>query len=272
MTTVNDQNLIQADILIVDDEHTLRKALVKWFSRLGHRVAEAASGTKALERIKQQQFDLVLLDLNLPGMNGSQVLQAARPLAPETVFIIFTAYGTLDSAIVAIRNGAFDYILKPSSVHDIARAVEAGLAERQRRLRQQDPVVLLEQALSVLKTPAPESPAAAPRFLQGPDVTIDLMRHLVVRRGQPVELTVTEFEILVYLLRHQDRVISCRELVAHVRGYEMDERDARLLLRSHIHRLRRKLETDPAYPQLLRTVRGQDPAPGRLCFSRPEKR
>jgi len=247
-----------ARILVVDDERVARRTLAELFRRMGYQASETASGKQALEYIARQPFDLVLLDLNMPEMDGSEVLRAARPLAPDTIFIFLTAYGTMDSAIVGIRHGAFDYLLKPSPVKEIVRAVEAGLAERQRRLRGENPVVLLERALAGLKTTAPQPEAVPPteRFLQAVDITVDTLKRLVIARGQPVDLTPTEFDILIYLMRHQERVVSCRELVAHVRGYDLDERDARILVRSHIHRLRHKLERAPEHPRLLCTVRG----------------
>jgi DNA-binding response OmpR family regulator len=247
-----------ARILVVDDEASIRRTLTQIFTRTGYQAAEAASGQEALQQIARQRFDLVILDIRLPDMDGTDVLKAARPTAPDTVFILLTAHGALDSAIVAVRHGAFDYLLKPSPVQEIVRAVEAGLAERQRRLSREEPVALLERALTSLKV-ATEQREAVPlseRFLQTPDVTVDTLRRLAVVRGQPVDLTPTEFEILTYLLRHQDRIVSCRELVAHVHGCEMDERDARPLLRAHIHRLRRKLERDSSQPHTIRTVRG----------------
>jgi len=128
--------LPDARILIVDDERTTRHTLARLFERMGYRADKAASGQKALEHLAHQRFDLVILDLQMPGMDGLEVLKTARPLSPDTVFIILTAYGTLESAITAIRHGAFDYLLKPSSVKDIVHAVKAGLAERQRQLRQ----------------------------------------------------------------------------------------------------------------------------------------
>lgn len=246
-----------AHILVVDDESATRHTLADLFTRMGYQATEAPSGPAALELIARRRFDLVILDLNMPEMSGSEVLKAARPLAPDTVFIILTAYGTLDSAIVAIRHGAFDYLLKPSPVKEIVRAVEAGLVERQRRLGREEPVALLERALDSLKA-AQRLPAPSPaeRFLQTSDLTVDTLRRLAVVRGQAVELTTTEFDILVYLLQHRDRVVSCRELAAHLRGYDMDERDARVFLRAHIHRLRHKIERDPAQPTLIRAVRG----------------
>jgi DNA-binding response OmpR family regulator len=247
-----------ARILVVDDEASIRRTLTQIFTRMGYQAAEAASGQEALQQIARQRFDLVILDIRLPDMDGTDVLKAARPTAPDTVFILLTAHGALDSAIVAVRHGAFDYLLKPSPVQEIVRAVEAGLAERQRRLSREEPVALLERALTSLKV-ATEQREAVPlseRFLQTHDVTVDTLRRLAVVRGQPVDLTPTEFEILTYLLRHQDRIVSCRELVAHVHGCELDERDARPLLRAHIHRLRRKLERDSSQPHTIRTVRG----------------
>jgi DNA-binding response OmpR family regulator len=136
---------------------------------------------------------------------------------------------------------------------------------------------LLERALSGLKSSPRETtstPILAPglglasatepdRFLQAFDVTIDTLRRLVVVRGQRVELTPTELDILVYLFQHQDRVVSSRELAAHLRNCEMDERDARLLLRTHIHRLRQKVELDPSRPCIICTARGSG-----LCIGR----
>jgi DNA-binding response OmpR family regulator len=256
--SVASQAAVGAHILIVDDEWATRHTLAGLLKHTGYRIEEAASGREALEHIARQHFDLVILDLKMPEMDGTEVLRAARPLAPDTVFIILTAYGTLDSAVVAIRHGAFDYLLKPSSMPEIVRVVEAGLAQRRQKLAREDPVALLERALEELKSHGEEQiPASAPeRFLQAPDVNVDVLRRLVVVSGQPVDLTPTEYDILVYLLRHPDRVVSSRELVAHLRGCELDERDARVILRAHMHRLRHKLERDPAHPRIIFTVRG----------------
>lgn len=248
-----------AHILIVDDEQTTRRTLAGLLQHMGYRTAEASSGRRALEYMARRHFDLVILDLKMPGMDGTEVLRSARPMAADTVFIILTAHGTLDSAIAGIRHGAFDYLLKPSPVKEIVTAVEAGLAERQRRLQSKDPVTLLERALANMKaaTARPETPSPRNRFLHALDLTVDTMKGLVLASGQPVGLTPTEFDILTYLMRNQDRVVSCRELVAHLRGYDLDERDARVFLRSHVHRLRQKLEHDPSSPCIIHTVRGR---------------
>jgi len=248
----------QPHILIVDDEERLRRTLSGLFRRMGYRTTEAASGEEALEHIARHTFDVVLLDLKMPGMDGTEVLKAARPMAPDTVFIILTAFGTLDSAIVAIRQGAFDYLLKPSPAGEIIRAVESGLSERRRRLREEDPVALLERALASLREAHRQTAPVrhTDRFLQASGITVDTLQRLVVVDGRPVHLTPTEFDILTYLMRHRDRVVSPQELAAYVRGCDLDEHEARTLLRSHIYRLRNKLERDPSHPRWIRTVRG----------------
>ncbi|TET54217.1 MAG: response regulator transcription factor [Anaerolineales bacterium] len=248
-----------ASILVVDDDQAIRRTLTEMFRRMGYKATDAASGEAALDQIGREPFDLVILDLNMPHMTGAEVLEQARKLAPDTVFVILTGYGSLDSAIVAIRHGAFDYLLKPSSMNEIARAVEAGLTERQRRTHRDEPVALLERALVSLRDTTQRADTFAPveRFLQVTNVTVDTLRRIVVLRGQPVELTPTEFDILVYLIRHRDRAISCRELASSLRGYELDERDARLLLRTHIHRLRHKLQPSPDDPPVIITIRGR---------------
>jgi DNA-binding response OmpR family regulator len=249
----------RGNILIVDDERATRHTLADLLRREGYRVVEAASGPEALKLLASQGFDLVMLDLKMPEMDGTEVLQAARPLAPDTAFIILTAYGTLDSAMIAIRNGASDYLLKPSSPQEIIRAVEVGLAQRQRVVAREEAVTFLEQALAGLKTTVqtPTTASTSDRFLHILDVTVDTLRQLVVVRGHPAELTPTEFDILVYLLRHRGQVISCRELVAHLHGYELDEVDARIVIRTHMHRLRHKLERGPSETQIISIVRGR---------------
>jgi DNA-binding response OmpR family regulator len=259
MESAADLPSIKGSILIVDDDRAARHTLADFLRREGHQSVEAASGPEALERLASQRFDLVILDLKMPEMDGTEVLQAARPLAPDTVFIILTAYGTLDSARIAIRHGAFDYLLKPSSPQEIVRAVEAGLAQRHRQLAREDAVMFLEQALAGLKTTAqtPKTASTPERFLHISDVTVDTLRQLVVVRGQPVKLTSTEFDILVYMLRHRGQVVSCRELVASLHGYELAEADARIVVRTHMHRLRHKLERDPSQPRIISIVRGR---------------
>lgn len=259
-----------ARILVADDEPGIRRTLLEIFRRVGYHPSEAASGTEALQKIQTEPFDLVLLDLNMPEMSGTAVLAAARPYAPNTVFIIITAYATLDSAIQALRHWAYDYLFKPSSVHEILRVVENGLASRQQRVPSEDPVALLERALATLKNAPPDtvpnmalggdsSPTTASndRFLQAPGLTVDTHKGLAIIAEDAVALTPTELDILVYLMQHAGRVISVQELSTHLQGVEMTVHAARDLLRAPMHRLRRKIEDDPAHPRFIHTLRGR---------------
>ncbi len=259
-----------ARILIADDEPGIRRTLMEILRRVGYHPSEAASGTEALQRIQTEPFDLVLLDLNMPGMSGTAVLAAARPYAPSTIFIIITAYATLDSAIQALRHWAFDYLLKPSSVHEILHVVENGLASRQQRVPPDDPVALLERALATLKNAQPDAgpdmvvgAASAPttasteRFLQAPGLTVDTHKGLAIVAEDAISLTPTELDILVYLMRHAGRVVPVQELGAHLQGVEMTVHAARDLLRAPMHRLRHKIEDNPAHSSFIHTLRGR---------------
>jgi DNA-binding response OmpR family regulator len=256
-----------ARILVADDEPGIRRSLMDVFRRVGYCPTEAASGTEALDRIQAESFDLVLLDLNMPGMSGIAVLSAARPHAPNTVFIILTGYATLESAIVALRHWAYDYLFKPSSLHEILRVVENGLAARQQRAPHEDPVALLERALATLKNIPADAPADAPpdddagasteRFLRAPGLTVDTQKGLAIVAEEAVILTPTELDILTYLMQHAGRVVSVQELGAHLQDVEMGIYAARDLLRAPLHRLRHKIEADPQQPRFIHTVRGR---------------
>jgi DNA-binding response OmpR family regulator len=143
-------------------------------------------------------------------------------------------------------------------VEEILRVVRHALRVRRERTEEDTPVALLERALQGLKytTPPVEETPQEERFLQSAEITVDTHKHLVVVRDRVVDLTPTEFDILVYLMQHPGRVVPCRELVLHLRGCTLSERDARPLVRSHIHRLRQKVERDPTTPHLLLTIRG----------------
>lgn len=253
-----------ARILVADDEPGIRRSLMDAFRRVGYHPTEAASGTEALQRIQNESFDLVLLDLNMPGMSGTAVLTAARPHAPNTVFIILTGYATLESAIVALRHWAYDYLFKPSSLREILRVVENGLASRQQRVPHEDPVALLERALATLKNTPPDTVTdttpgdeSTERFLRAPGLTLDTQKGLAIVAEEAIALTPTELDILTYLMRHSGHVVSLQELGAHLQGVEMTIHAARDLLRAPLHRLRHKIEANPKKPRFIHTLRGR---------------
>ena len=253
--------MADAHILIVDDETAERVTLGEVLRLESFHVSLAGSGEEALNLLAQgETFDLVILDLRLPGLNGLQVLERLHKLNPETLVILITGYGTLETAIQAMRNGAYDYLLKPCPVEDILATVRRGLSElaqeRHRRL-------LLErlqrtvQELASVETPIlqPEAPEEE-RFLQISGVLIDRAKHLVTLKNQRIDLTPTEFRLLECLMQRADQVCTPQGLVRCAQGYEADPWGARSIIRVHIRRLRSKLEPDPEHPLYIQNVRG----------------
>ncbi len=223
-------------VLIVDDEKTLRHFLRLNLQEQGYEVSEAADGQIALKLIEQHRFDVVLLDLRLTDMDGLEILRRLRQLAPTTSVIILTAYATLDSAVEALRQGAHDYLTKPFDTGELLTSVADGVARQAA-----EPPTPLKSAESVLEVK---------------DLKLNLSNRQVSRDGEIINLTPTEFDILATLMAQPNVAMDSISLIKHVRGYEATEADARAIARVHIHRLRQKLETDPANPQYVTTIAG----------------
>ena len=246
-----------AHILVVDDELAMRESLREILELEGFQVSQAASGEAALGILGQAPIDLMLLDLKMKVMDGLETTEAAKRLSPETVIIMLTAHGTLESAIGAMRCGAFDYLLKPAAVGDIIASVQRGLAHRAQMMRQRDLVGLMQRAITELQ-PAPVAlpSKSAERHLKLREIDLDLQRHIATVRGRALDLTLTEFRMLAYLMERPDQVIAPRELVGAVQGYRADDHEARAIVRVHIRRLRQKIEQDPDQPEYVLNVRG----------------
>jgi len=246
-----------AHILVVDDELAMRESLREILELEGFQVSQADSGEAALGILGQAPIDLMLLDLKMKSMDGLETTEAAKRLSPETVIIMLTAHGTLESAIGAMRCGAFDYLLKPAAVGDIIASVQRGLAHRAQMMRQRDLVGLMQRAITELQ-PAPVAlpSKSAERHLKLREIDLDLQRHIATVRGRALDLTLTEFRMLAYLMERPDQVIAPRELVGAVQGYRADDHEARAIVRVHIRRLRQKIEQDPDQPEYVLNVRG----------------
>ena len=250
-----------ARILIVDDERTTRLSLSEIFTLRGANTTTAADGNEAVAQIQQTTFDLIILDIKMPGFSGLQVLEYAQQHAPGTVCILLTAHATIDSAIHALRQGAFDYVLKPAQPKTIIEVVERGLAKRQDFMRRQNLVDLMEQTVEAFKagTPLPTAPTVTSKpsgpILNAGRLTADLHRREAKLDDRVLDLTPTEFDTLAYFITNAERVVSCRDLVKAVHGYDTTENAARPIMRVHIHRLRQKIEVNAADPQRLLTIR-----------------
>lgn len=263
-------------ILVVDDEAAERITLGEVLRLEGYHVTLAASGEQALAIVRQEpMFDLAILDLRLPGMDGLQVLDGIRRISAETIVILITGYGTLETAVQALRKGAYDFLLKPSPVEEVLVAVRRALSElkagRHRRLL----ISQLQNTLQALvaTTDGLMGVEALSEMEKGDDATvvgdiqIDKGKHLVTYRGQPVELTPTEFRLLECLIERAGEVCTPQDLVRCAQGYDTDAWGARSIVRVHIRRLRRKLEPDPENPRYILNVRGV----GYLFASSPEQ-
>jgi DNA-binding response OmpR family regulator len=250
----------RAKIMVVDDEPAARLSLAELLSLEGYEVVAAASGEEAVDLLSEGPFDLAIVDLKMPGMDGIQVVEAFQRDSDDTVIIMLTAHGTLETAVQAMRQGAHDYLLKPANVNEIMASVEGGLDKRRRELRRRELLSLMQHTLTAItdETPLPTTNQAvvADRFLQIREVLIDQQKHLATLRGEPLDLTPTEFKLLVCFLSNPDRVLSPQELVNEVQGYEADHWEARSIIRVHIRRLRQKLEPEPSDPVYVITVRG----------------
>lgn len=217
-----------AVILIIEDEVELVKVLRSYLEQAGFTVIAAYRGDDGLTAWENRRPDLVILDLNLPGMDGLDVARQIRRKS-NTPIIMLTARVEEADQLIGLELGADDYITKPFSPRVVVARVRALL----RRV---------------------ESPVESPRLLRVADLEIDLGGHMVHRNGEPVELTPTEFNLLATLAAQPGRAFTRLQLLEASQGmaYEGYERT----IDAHIKNLRAKLESDPRNPQYIETVFG----------------
>lgn len=249
-----------AQILIVDDEPAVRMMLEAALRSHGYRVQSAASGLEARAAISDDEFDLILLDLRLGDLDGIDVLQEVKQRWPNTEVILLTAHGSINSAISALRHGAFDYLLKPAQVNDIRDRVERALVRRRAALQRTDLLQRISDSARALGIIESGSSEAVP-ITQNSDrieigsLVLDLRRHGVSLAGQNLSLTRTEFALLTALAQQPDTALSYGALSEAVYGRAQPEDEARALLRPHIARLRHKLEATGAGGVTLVSIR-----------------
>lgn len=260
-----------AYILVVDDEGAIRYSISKTLQRVGYQVHTAASGEEALEMMQRQSYDVVLTDIRMPGLTGVELLAQIKEQAPDAVVILLTGYASLETAIESLRLGAHDYLVKPSSSQDIRQSVAQGL-ERAHNMRHRRVLLrairenveeLTGNAMQesfvdpAAKSPVSGTPVVTPvtTMTIGP-LTIYPGRYQISVGDQPIDLTPTEFDLLLYLAAHRGRVVPCSELVREVRGYALEEHEAREVIRPHVSNLRRKLKASGQNPNIIVNVRG----------------
>lgn len=269
---MSEDNHPTARILVVDDEVNIRFFLEEMLSRDGYQVVTAENGKAALRLCEQEEFDLALVDLSMPDMGGIELISALHQLCPDTITIVLTAYGSLETAVEAMRQGAHDYLAKPCKIKGIRDSVHHGLMKRQQEVQQRALLMRLEHDLlddlkeiraAVHPYPAPAIPRidADPEAENGSclvwkDLSIDLTRHTVILKDQPLDLSPMEFNLLACLASEAPGVVSSQRLVFEVHGYESQPWEASRLVRFHIYRIRQKSKTLTGSNGLIRTVRG----------------
>lgn len=220
-------------ILVVEDEESYREPLAYQLTREGYEVVAVASGTEALVAFDDGGADLVLLDLMLPGLSGTEVCRELRQRGDVPVIMLTAKDGEIDK-VVGLELGADDYVTKPYSFRELLARVRAVLRRRQ-------PAV------------DPEEVGTEDTLVAGP-VRMDVERHVVTVRDEVVSLPLKEFDLLELFLRNAGRVLTRGQLIDRVWGsdYVGDTKT----LDVHVKRIRAKVEQDPGSPELLLTVRG----------------
>ena len=216
-------------VLLVEDEPGLVLTLTDRLSREGYAVEAAADGESGLERAASSAFDLIVLDVMLPRMNGLDVLRELRRTGNETPVIVLTARGQVIDKVVGLKLGADDYVTKPFEMMELLARIEAKLR----------------------RAPAVARLADGYRF---GEVAIDFRKAEVTRDGQPLDLAAREFQLLRYFIEHRGATLTREELLNEVWGY--NAMPSTRTVDVHVAWLRQKLEPTPKYPQYILTVHG----------------
>jgi two-component system alkaline phosphatase synthesis response regulator PhoP len=217
-------------ILVVEDEEALRMTLSDRLRAEGYQVECAADGNEGLERATGDAFDLVMLDLMLPGRNGLDVCRDIRQAGLITPILMLTARGQTLDKVLGLKLGADDYVTKPFDMAELMARVEALLRR------------------------APSRPPASSSLHRFGDLRIDLRGTEVTREGRPVSLSAREFQLLRYFVEHPGMTLSRDELLREVWGYSTETFTRTVDV--HVASLRHKLERDPKHPEMIVTVSG----------------
>jgi DNA-binding response OmpR family regulator len=254
------------NILIIDDEPTLRQTFTRILKQGGYEATSAADGSEALKRLEANRFDLAFLDIRLPGgMSGMDALKQIHDLYPNLPVILFTGYASLQTAMDAVRLGATDYLVKPVSPEILLERTQAVISQQatQRRRRElQEQIASLQEELRQLDASPNDPPTAAARidserYLKSGSLLIDLQTRRASFGDQSLTLPPATFDYLVVLARHTPDIVSYQTLVTEAQGYHTDARQAQELAKWHIHEIRRALEPDSRRPRHIINERGE---------------
>lgn len=217
-------------ILVVDDEKPLRDFVRRNLEIRGYNAPTASNGIEALQIFQSKNINLVILDLMMPRLDGLDTIRRIRQDS-QVPIIVLSALGEEEDKIRALNLGADDYLTKPFGVGELLARVQAVLR----------------------RTTWTDTPNGSARLIMG-EIVVDFERHEVTVQGHPIELTPTEYHLLVYLMENAGKVLSHQMILQHVWGPEYGPESE--YLRVYIGRLRQKIEADPTHPRYLITQRG----------------
>jgi DNA-binding response OmpR family regulator len=251
-------------ILIIDDEVVLRQTLARVLQQAGFEATSAEDAGQALAFLKSTAFDLVYLDLRMPGLHGLDALKLIHEQYPTLPVVLFTAQPDLNSAVEALRNGATDYLLKPLKPQVIIERTQSILAAQQKEKRKREITRQIDSLQAELRSieqgNIPEVSSATPakdRFMKCGPLVLDLHTRRLMIHEQVISLPPTSFDYLLVLARHSPEVVDYQTLVAEAQGYQAEVRDAQELTKWHIHQLRQAFDKDTQNPSYLINVRGK---------------
>jgi DNA-binding response OmpR family regulator len=256
--------IITGHILIIDDEAALRQTLARILQQAGFEVTTAENGEQGLSFIQSTNYDLIFMDLRMPGMAGLDVLKLIHASYPYLPVVLFTAQPDLNSAVEALRNGATDYLLKPLKPQALIERAQSILANQHKERRKREIASQIETLQIELKNMenGEVNPITAigvedaVRFLKRGALVLDLHSRRLIINEQTINVPPTSFDYLLVLARHSPSVVNYQTLVTEAQGYQADMREAQELTKWHIHQLRQAIEQDAHNPSYLINVRG----------------
>jgi two-component system, OmpR family, KDP operon response regulator KdpE len=214
-------------ILIVDDEPAIRRGLRTALNGLGFESFEAARGEEALSLVRTARFDVILLDLNMPGIGGVETCRRIRRFSPRLPILVISVNDSEDGKVEALEAGADDYITKPFGVREVMARLRGSIRRAQMPEEKQDEVIAIG------------------------DIELHPTRRLVLKSGQPVHLTPKQFDLLRFLMCHSGKPVPHERLLRFVWGNEYQGELE--YLRTFMSQIRKKIEDDPANPKYLLT-------------------
>lgn len=243
----------------------LRLTLSFILKKENYHVDTATNAEEALACLRSHEYDLMFLDLNMPGMSGIDLLMEVHRRYPQMPVLILTAHAALDSAIQALRLGARDYLIKPAEPVLIVTRVAEILAESEQPARKKEIVNQVQSLLAEWQTinaedKTPTRPAPPPedsgRLLKKGSFELDLDAHHATLNGKYIPVTGIYFDYLCTLLRNAPKAVAYKTLVKETQGFDVTIPESTTLARWRIHELRKMIEVDPERPQYILTVRG----------------